>query len=221
MVDPDSFSALFGDDQPLLDDLAAESTRRSHRKGELVAGEGDSNRSVFYILEGEAIALRYSVNGTEVHIDTFASGDLVGELAVLTDGTRTADIYASSDLQVALFPATVFVSLMERHGIMGLSVSRLLARRLQATTRRMFEQTTLSSKGRVYAELMRLSARTGSSEALQIKQLPSISQIAKKIGIARETVSRAVSELKSEGVIAQQGADLLIHQPQALISRMT
>ena len=221
MLDSDIFSSLFGDHQPLLSDLAAESTRKTFRKGELVFGEGDDDKSVFYILGGEAIALRYSVNGAEVHIDTFASGDLIGELAVLTDGQRTADIYAVSDLQVALFPAAVFISLMERHGVMGVQISRMLARRLHTTTHRMFEQSTLSSKGRVYAELMRLSDRTGASELLEVKDMPSISQMAKKIGIARETVSRTVSELKTEGVITQHGTDLVIHQPQMLISRMT
>ena len=221
MVDPDSFSAFFGDHRLLLDDLAGESIQRPFRQGELIVGEGDTSNSVFFILDGEAVALRYSVNGTEVHIDTFTSGDLIGELAVLTDGPRTADIYALTDLQIALFPADIFISLMERHGVMGLQVSRLLARRLQATTHRMFEQSTLSSKGRVYAELMRLSARADASEMLEIKGLPSISQMAKKIGIARETVSRTVSELKAEGVIIQHGADLVIHRPQALISRMT
>ncbi len=215
----DDFSVFFGDDQQLLDDLSAESVRKSFRKGELIVGEGDADNSVFYILDGEASALRYSVNGAEVFIDTFGSGDLVGEMAVLTHGPRTADIYALSDLQVAVFSAAAFISLMERHGGMGLQVSRMLARRVLATTRRMFEQTTLSSKGRVCAELLRMAV-PGSGSEQHISGMPSISDMAKKLNIARETVSRTVSELKASDIIRSQGSDLVIPAPYLLLQRL-
>lgn len=215
----DDFSAFFGENQPLLGDLLTESVRKSFKKGELIVGEGDTDNSVFYILEGEASALRYSVNGAEVFIDTFGSGDLVGEMAVLTDGPRTADIYALSDLRMAVFSAPAFISLMERHGVMGLRVSRLLARRVLATTRRMFEQTTLSSKGRVYAELLRMAV-PGSSSEQHILGMSSISDLAKKLNIARETVSRTVSELKAEDIIRAQGRDLVIPAPHLLLERL-
>lgn len=215
----DDFSAFFGDNQPLLADLSAESVRKSFKKGELIVGEGDTDNSVFYILDGEANALRYSINGAEVFIDTFGSGDLVGEMAVLTNGPRTADIYALSDLQMAVFSAAAFNSLMARHGAMGLQVSRLLARRVLATTRRMFEQTTLSSKGRVYAELLRMAVPGSGSEQL-ILSVPSISDLAKKLNIARETVSRTFSELKANDIVKSRGRDLIIPSPHLLLERL-
>ncbi len=164
--------------------------------------------------------MRYSVSGVEVFIDSFTSGDLVGEMAVLGDGMRTADIYALTDVRLMVFSGSIFTGLMEKHGKIGLTVSRLLAARIQQTTRRMFEQSTLSSKGRVYAELMRLAQPQSEAEVLRITDAPSISDIAKKLGVARETVSRTVSGLKDDAVLERCGPDILIINPSILVQRL-
>lgn len=216
-----TLSNFFGDDAFVLRDLEAASTRRKYRKGAMIVGEGDKGSTVFYILNGQASALRYSAAGAEVFIDTFGPGDLIGEMAALSGGERTADIYALSDVELAAFTGTAFIGLMEKHGSIGVRVSRLLVTRIRRTTRRMFEQSTLSSKGRVYAELMRLAEPQSGTETLQIKAMPSISDIAKKLGIARETVSRTVSELKEQAVVASEGPGLLISQPHMLLARLS
>lgn len=215
-----SFSTFFGDDPEMLRDLDQASTSRRYSGGSLIAGEGDEDTSVLYILDGKANALRYAESGIEVFIDTFAAGDLVGELAVLGGGRRTADIYAQTDMIIAVFPGAAFIKLMEKHGAIGLRVSRLLANRIQKTTRRMFEQSTLSSKGRVYAELMRMADKNDGAGHLTIKNMPSISEVARRLGIARETVSRTVNELRHAATIKSSGADLVILAPQDIISRL-
>ncbi len=213
-------SSFFGDDASILHDLQAASTNKNYREGAMIVGEGDSGSTVFYLLSGTASALRYSAAGAEVFIDTFGPGDLIGEMSVLGGGERTADLYATSDVELTTFSGPAFISLMEKHGNIGLRVSRLLVTRVRRTTRRMFEQSTLSSKGRVCAELMRLAEPVGSTDVLQVSAMPSISEIAKKLGLARETVSRTVSELKDQAVVASDGSNLLINQPHLLLARL-
>ncbi len=216
-----NFSAFFGDDPDVLEGLKNASGFRRYAAGSLIAGEGDEDNAVFYILEGSAHALRYGEAGTEVFIDTFHVGQLMGEMAVLGDGRRSADIYALTDVAVAAIPGAAFVRLMEKHGTIGLLVSRLLAQRIRNTTRRMFEQSTLSSKGRVYAELMRMARPDEDGEAQKIRDIPAISDIAKRLGITRETVSRTVNRLKDEAIVERQGSDLIIRHPDVLISRLS
>lgn len=211
---------FFGGDLELLAELEKACKQRVYQAGSMIVAEGDAGDSVLYILEGEARALRYSIAGAEVFIDNFEPGDLIGEMAVLGNGVRTADIYALTDVTLAVFPGTTFTKLMEKYGTIGLQVSRLLAARIQQTTRRMFEQSTLSSKGRVYAELMRLAKPLGDTEMSKITDMPPISDIAKKLGIARETVSRTVNELKDEAILEKTGSDILIMHPNLLVSRL-
>lgn len=216
-----NFSAFFGDDPDVLEGLKNASGFRRYAAGSLIAGEDDEDNAVFYILEGSAHALRYGEAGTEVFIDTFHVGQLMGEMAVLGNGRRSADIYALTDIAVAVIPGPAFLNLMEKHGVIGLLVSRLLAKRIRNTTRRMFEQSTLSSKGRVYAELMRMAGPGEEDGAQKIKDVPAISDIAKRLGITRETVSRTVSRLKEEAIVERQGPDLIIRHPDVLVSRLS
>lgn len=216
----DRFSDFFSDDVSVLRDVENASVIKNFRKGAMIVAEGDSSSTVFYILAGEATALRYSVAGAEVFLDTFGPGELIGEMAALDGGERSADIYALSDITLAIFPGQSFIHLMEKHGSIGVRVSQLLVRRIHKTTRRMFEQSTLSSKGRVYAELMRLAVPVNDDGMLRIASLPSISEIAKKLGIARETVSRTVNGLKDDGIVQSEGADLMIIRPHDLVERL-
>lgn len=213
----ETLAGFFGDDPEVLADLKNLSVQSTYIAGSMIVAEGDSNDSVFFILTGEARALRYSMSGVEVFIDSFKPGDLIGEMAVLSDGVRTADIYALTDVKLLVLSGSAFVGVMEKHGKLGVKVSRLLAARIQQTTRRMFEQSTLSSKGRVYAELMRLAKPQGEEGRLAIINAPSISDIAKKLGIARETVSRTVNGLKDDAVLEKRGTDIFVTNPQVLV----
>lgn len=216
----ETFARFFGDDPHLIAALEEAHTRVSYAKGALVFGEGDEGDTVYYILSGRAQAMRYSAGGTEVVVSSFWPGDLVGEMAALTGLSRSADLYAVEPLLMASFPGDVFLSLMEAHGAIGLAVSRLLAGRIQSTTHRLFEHATLSSKGRLCAHLLRLAGPKPASQELVIERMPTISAIARELSIARETVSRGVSELKEESALEAQGADLVIRNPAALLARL-
>lgn len=214
------FSVFFGTDTHVLNDLERASYAKKFGAGSLVVGEEDQDTSVFYIVDGSATALRYGEDGAEVFIDRFGAGDLMGEMSVLGNGKRSADIFALSDLQVKVFPGDTFLKLMEKHGVIGLNVSKLLANRIRTTTHRMFEQSTLSSKGRVCAELMRMASPTEKPPSLRINEFPTISQLAKTLGIARETVSRTISDLKAKGIIEKCEESLCINEPQALVDKI-
>lgn len=216
----DDLSVFFGEDQNVLADVEAAATPKKVGRGTLLLGEGDESASVFYLLGGKASAIRYSVGGVEVLIDTFERGALLGEMAALTGAPRTADIYALTEVRLAVFSAPAFLELMRKHGSIGIGVSRLLAKRIGRTTHRMFEQSTLSSKGRVYAELMRMARSETDSGNQRIGSMPAISDLAKRLNIARETVSRTVNELKHDAIVRPDGPDLVILKPHALVSRL-
>jgi len=215
----DKLSVFFGDDADLLNDVRSSATAKSHEPGARIFGEGDESDTVYCVLEGRTRAIRYSENGTEVWLDQFEEGDIFGEMASLSENIRTADMYALSDTTVAAIPSKAFIRLIEGNGSVGLKVCRLLAARIQNTTRTVFEQATLSAKARVYADLLRM-AKSGDGNMPVIKNMLTVSDFAKKLAIARETVSRAMSKLREQGILETRGEDLLILRPQELVSRL-
>jgi len=215
---------FFGSDTHLLEQLQTISAQVLYRSGVRIFGEGDTSDTVYYILEGSARAVRYSESGTEVWLDNFSAGNLFGEMASLVeDRRRTADMYALTDTTVATLSGKAFLSLIENNGGLGHRVCRLLAARIHNTTHRMFEHATLTATARIYAELLRMAEpkkEFAEHSAVLISDMLPISELAKKLSISRETVSRTVSKLKEEEILEAKGSDMAILKPQKLVSRL-
>ena len=137
----------------------------------------------------------------------------VGAVAHAAPVPEKADVVAVEDVRVAAFLALDFLTLIETHGCVGLAVSRMLLRQLQASADRIVERTTLSVAGRVYAELLRL-ARLGDGRT--IRPPPVLSALAVRVQSTRETVSRTINALERRGLIRRDADTLTIVAPHRL-----
>lgn len=209
---------FFGTDEAILAEVRAVCSSRSFDRGALVIGEGDEDDWVGIILEGQARVLRYSVGGTEVIVSTIGAGGLFGEMRVISGGPRSADIYALTDLQVATIPGPVFLGLLQKHPSAALALCQLLAERVEATTRRLFEEITLTSRHKIVAWLLREATADALQTSSKIAAMPSISDLARQLNLARETVSRTISGLKEEGTIQADGHALVLLDRHRLVS---
>jgi len=73
--------------------------RRTLDAGETLCEQGDAGRELFLILDG---VVDVEVDGCEVA--EIGPGALLGEMALLGDGTRTASIYATTPTRVVVVP---------------------------------------------------------------------------------------------------------------------
>lgn len=210
------FRIFFGEDQTVLHAVEAASSRLQFGAGAVILGEEDSGTSVYYILSGKAKTVRYSSEGSEIWLDEIGPGTLIGEMTALGAHARTATIVADSDVTVAAFQEQAFLTLMAEHGSIGVEVAKLLVARVEQTTQRMFELAAFSSKGRVYAELLRQAKPIQGSTYSRIEKMPSMSTIARRLNNTRETVSRTVNELEKAGFIERCGNQLTILLPDEL-----
>ena len=180
-------------------------------------GEGDESDWVGVILEGKARALRYSPGGEEVIVSTFGPGSLFGEMVALQGGLRTADIYALEELKLACIPGPAFVGLLKKHAVLGIELCRLLAARIERTTHKLFDEVTLTSKHKVFAWLVHEAEETGTNSEPMIETMPTVSDLARNLNLARETVSRTLSSLKDQGIVLPKGRGLVLQDRHALI----
>jgi len=211
---------FFGDDTKVLEAAQKACTTVNFAPGATILAQQETSKTVYCILTGEAKALLYSEDGDEIWLDAFCPGALFGEMAVLGAESRTADIVASTAVTAAAFTEDGFLTLMENHGSIGIRVARLLVQRMQQTTRRMFELSALSAKGRVYAELLRLAEPSSDSNLLTVEKLPSFTIFAQRISSTRETVSRTVNELARMGYVKRSGKQLVVLMPEAIRSML-
>jgi CRP/FNR family transcriptional regulator, cyclic AMP receptor protein len=75
-------------------EIASAMKQRTFSAGQSIAVEGESGVGFFVIEEGEA---KVTVHGDEVR--TLGPGDYFGEVALITQGPRTATVTADTDLK--------------------------------------------------------------------------------------------------------------------------
>ncbi|MCW2307850.1 cyclic nucleotide-binding domain-containing protein [Rhodobium gokarnense] len=114
--------------------LAFISDRVTVRAGEDLCRQGESGDSAFIVLDGEADVLVETDQGLR-KVAAVATNDIVGEIAILCDVPRTATIRATTEMAILSINKDNFLKLLKEFPDIALEVMRVLAARLERTTR--------------------------------------------------------------------------------------
>ncbi|MEJ1157631.1 cyclic nucleotide-binding domain-containing protein [Prosthecomicrobium sp. N25] len=125
---------LFAGIEPAKLKLLAFSSRRLRfQPGEVVFRQGDTGDAAYVVLSGSADVIVDTPAG-EIHVATIASNDIVGEISILCDVTRTATVRAHGALEVLRIQKDDFLRLLEGFPSLALKIIKVLADRLADTT---------------------------------------------------------------------------------------
>jgi CRP/FNR family cyclic AMP-dependent transcriptional regulator len=110
--------------------------------GEVIVQQGDPADSVFIIADGEAEVWLTADDGHDVRLGTLGRHSLLGEIAVLCNGRRTATIRTKDRVVTLKISAHVFLDLLRQSPDIAMQVMRIIADRLEKTTAiiRQYEQ---------------------------------------------------------------------------------
>jgi CRP-like cAMP-binding protein len=97
--------------------------------GEVIFRQDEPSDAVYIVLEGEVDIFRERTDG-RIKLARLGSGQLIGEIGVLCDRTRTATVEAASELQVLRIEKAVFLDFVNELPQLALSIIRELGRRL-------------------------------------------------------------------------------------------
>lgn len=120
------FTGLHGD---ALDDVLAAVDHVQVSAGERLFAEGDVADAAYVILSGRLRAGQTGADGTRAPLAEMGAGELVGELALLDEGRRGADVVAVRDSAVARLPRAVFDRLVTEHPAAMFDIARSLVAR--------------------------------------------------------------------------------------------
>lgn len=186
------------------DRLAALGHDRTWEPGDLVMRQGGPADGVVVVRQGHLKVLTTTPEGRSLLLALRGPGDLVGELACLDGGRRSADV-------VALTPVTgrwVDRRALWRHlegdaGTMR-SLVRLLATRLREADRSRLEQATEPTQRLLARRLLELAASHGrpTPVGFTIDMPVTQEELASWIGISRERLGDAFRRLREDGLVA-------------------
>ena len=199
------------------EDVEAHFSYLSFSAGHTVISHMDADRDVYFVLEGRVRATVYSRAGREVDYRDAGPGDVVGELAAIDGGPRSATVEALEQARLARLPAAAFQELVATHPGFTTALLLHLSAQVRRLTERVFELSTLSMRDRLLRELMRLAESAGIREArAEIRPAPTHFELAARIGAYREAVSREMSALQKAGLVERRGRLLIIRDTERL-----
>jgi CRP-like cAMP-binding protein len=191
---------------------------RKYQPGETLIDQGADTHEVHFIVSGQVRVVDHGATGREVSFENIGEGGIVGELAAIDGGERSASVVAEQPTVTASLDARTFLNIMSDHPDVGHAMMRRLARMVRQSTGRIVELSTLGAQNRVHAELLRLArAKAGeNATSARLYPIPVHSDLASRVATTRETVARVMSDLTKKGLVERDGNALKLPNLAAL-----
>lgn len=186
--------------------LLSQGARRHYSKGTTIYARGEGGNSVFFVQTGRVEISVTTADGRVSILNYMAAGDVIGEIAMLDRGLRSADATAVSEVTgVIVNRETILSVLRDDDDAMFAMIAELCAKVRNASD--MFEaQRKLSGQARLAVSLLRLAERWGTGEANGTIQLGSSftqRELGDFAGLSRENVNRFISAWIADGTLSQ------------------
>lgn len=198
----------------------AELERVGHRRrfpaGSTLFLEGEEPDEVVVVHDGLIKLVVVSVDGREVILDVVGSGDLLGELAALDGGPRSATAQAATDVTVLSVDTADFGAFLLARPSALYHLAVLLARRLRASDHRQLEFRTEDSLARLCTRLVELADRFGTLDddgMTHVESPLSQADLGSWAGLSREAIVKAMRALRRMGWIDNDGPSITIREP--------
>src|SRR5262245_41421813 len=190
-----------------LKDIEQRCSWRRYEPGEPIVEYLDRFDDVFFLVEGEARVIIYSLTGKVVSFHDLTPGDMFGEYPAIDGRPRSASVEARTSCLVALIPAAAFLDLVQSEP----KVSQALLKQLVATIRRLSTRVCAcsahmrSSTARRSDAQMQGSRTTDSSPDEEVKAY----LVARTCPKAAEEMTRKLSNLSAaiDGLMLAHIAD--------------
>ncbi len=229
MVGPDALSTLASVPlfarvpRPDLADLGSRMTSRQLPRGTVLFHQGDPGDSLYVIESGAVKVSNLSGDGREVVVALLGPGEVLGELAMLDRGVRTADATAIEDTVVLALSSAGFRPFVEDHPQVAWQLLEVLAVRLRETSEALQDAIFSDVPGRLAKRFLDLSERYGSAHdgGTLIDLAVTQEELAQMVGAARESVNKAVASFVARGWLAMQGRKYVVTDPESLARRAT
>jgi len=196
-----------------LDELRALGGVRRYPAGAALFHERDAGDAVLLLLAGRVKLSSLTGAGREAVLAIREPGDLIGEMAAIDDGPRSATALALEPVEVLSVAAPAFVAFLERTPGVAVTMLRTLSRRLRDADRKRVEFLAQDTVGRVCSRLVELADRFGVPEDDGVHVDVAITQdeLAGWTGSSREAAIRALHALRELGWIEtrRRGVTLL------------
>jgi CRP/FNR family transcriptional regulator len=199
-------------DEAALMQLAQRCVTRSVPAGRVLFTTGEECRGLYMIEAGRVRIYRTNPEGREqiIHID--GPGRAVAELPLFDGGPYPASAIADEDSRLVFLPREAFEYLYRSHPDIAQAIIRALGRRLRHLVRLTETLAFRDVAARLALLLVGYAERVGKQTpaGIELELERTQEELALEIGAARESVSRAMKQLRRKGLVKASGRNRLL-----------
>lgn len=122
-----------GLDERQMQRLARRFTERNYATTETIVTQGTLGIGLFIIEKGRADAIRLHPDGSKVIVNTFGPTEFFGELSLLDEAPRTADVVATEPTICLVLTQLDFMSALHEDADIPIVMLKELAKRFRRT----------------------------------------------------------------------------------------
>jgi CRP/FNR family cyclic AMP-dependent transcriptional regulator len=203
-INPISNSQFSNVPEALSRPLFVAARPRELKAGEVLFAAGDAGDGCYLLDRGLLKVTVTSSWGEERTIAILGPGAVVGELSMIDRRPRSASVVALNDCLLRFTSREAFAKCMAIHPEAYQALVAILAFRLRQADEVVAATTFLSVKARVARALVELAEYVGtpsSAGQIVLHERISLADIAAMAGVARENVSRVMSEWRRRNLI--------------------
>jgi CRP/FNR family transcriptional regulator, cyclic AMP receptor protein len=201
-----------------LTTLAQELALRHFRSGETIFHEGDPGQVFYLIQSGQVRIYLQGEEGQETSVILYGAGDVFGELAVIDELPRSASAVAMGDTLVYTMSRDILRAHMREMPLLANNFMKALSVRVRSSTRHMGDLTLLDVPARLASKLLELAQDYGQveSDGIRIDAPLTQTDLASLTGATRESVNKALSAFRRQGLIRTVQGQIVILNPELL-----
>lgn len=192
--------------------LARECRFKHLKKGGILFFQSDPSEEAYIVCAGNISIILNSLDGREMVINEMHSGDLFGELGILTNKPRSTSAIARTDSKLLVIPRQAFLSVVEADHQLALRMLEVTANRLRVSSIREGALAFMDAQARLAKFLLELEEQEQDKGYVTISQ----EELAHHTGLIRQTVAKALGKWRRAGWLITGRGRILILNRKAL-----
>jgi CRP-like cAMP-binding protein len=190
-----------------------------YKKGETILRAGDEPRGVYYLKKGFVRLYSVSKSGEELTLIIFMSGDLFPITWALNETPNSYYLEAMTVCKLKRASNKSFLEFVNNNPDIYFDLTGKMLTRLGGVLRRMEHLVFGDAYSKVASILLICAERFGEKRGkLAVIKVPlTHSDIARLIGVSRETASIEIKKLENKGLIVYKGRFIAISNYKKLI----
>lgn len=197
--------------ESILRTVVASSATRTLNRGEILYSEHDEASALYVVARGELRSIRQSLDGREQVLSTERPGAILAAVAIFGGGNFYSTVIADLPSELLVIQKREVLELCRRHPELLWNLARVLAQKVRHSAELIENLALRHVDQRVAQYLLSVCQQRGIEDKAScvVELTLSRTELASRLGSAREVVSRAFTQLEKAQLIHMQGRRLI------------